>query len=879
MNPIDPALLAGSATGSSRKADPVRVAKLTEEAQRELDESSRIIATMELWLTQRAADESRASMESIGATVGELGREAVRVGNLGARAARKVVERLDVLASDEMMEARRSVERIGGTLPVLLEDALAYAMADEWELPALEMVLGPAVAQQMSREAAGIDPTDAEKPLPPMPSEPYPNPLPPEIPDPNEPGEPAPTDPIPIPWPADPEPGEPREPGEPSGPGEPSPSGGQCCPPTDPPIVYVTVNVPGVPPITQPVGSPPASPPMSPGPPEEPEEPNGGWGNIPQFGPIPNAPPPPKPPKPPPAPSAVTWSDIPLVPGLHDKKAYCTWVADCQAAVMAPNHNTGFVEIISDIAGALVSAIPGMRDQGGKAHDGMRDMLSFAQRNSGILAAQPGIADPMCVGSIVSLLAIPSVIQHYTGIDIDYSMEPLKQIMRHSSPTLIPDQGAIDAAFLGNKITKEEWLCYTRANGNLPEIHWKTMMAGARQMEIPEAAAARRRGLIGVQEYRDSLRDDGILEDKLAEAIYKLGEYVPSVDSLMRWMVKDVANEDYVKFAQLDEGFAESWNAQFAKWASDNGVTDEQVKYEYRSQWQDLSPTTIYSMVHRLRPGRVDPSIAFTAANALDLLKIQEVPAGFRQRMLEIAYLPINRTDVIAMRKAGTMTEAESVERMMDLGYSPADAKVQGEFITMKVNREEQASMGAWTQRRIVKEYIAGTITRDDGHKLLSRTIINRDQRIDALDDADLIRSAQTRAKCIKGIRRRYFTGELNAGEALQWLQAQNVDRLIADEMIAGWECEARSRSKEPTVAFLTSWAEKGIITEQEMNRRLRNLGYTADDADRIVSAAKIDVGRKQAKEAQAAADRAERKARQAKKDREEAAKKAAPKK
>ena len=875
MNPLDPAILAGSTSAGGKIPPAARVKTLTDEAQRELDEAQRVILETEKWLQERVAEEGFYVIDSMNHSIGDISREATRVGNIAARTAKKAVESLDALAGDEMMWARRAVEAVGGTLPVLLEDAAAYKMADEWELPALEMILGPAVDRRLSAEREGVDPTDTDR----IDIYPPDGTLPPNPPDPpEEPGPVVVTDPIPIPWPVDdprPDPlPEPEPPPGTSPPPTPDP-GSQCCPVADPPIVNVYLTVPGSPPSPYPGGSPPTSPypPPPPGPTPEPEPPED-W-RLPPYGPIPDPPKPPPPPPPPPAPSVIHWTDVPFIPGLHDKKSYCDWVGDCKAAVMAPNHNTGFVEIIADIAGALVSAIPGMRDQGGKAHDGMRDLLSFAQRNSGILAAQPGIADPMCVGSVVSLLAIPSVIQHYTGIDIEYSMEPLKQVMRHSSPTLIPDQGAIDAAYIGNKITLKEWECYTRANGNIPDIHYKAMMVGARQMEIPEAAAARRRGLISVQQYRDSLRDDGILDDKLAEAIYKLGDYIPPVSDIMRWMTKDVANEQYVQFAQLDEGFAESWSPQFAKWASDNGVSAEQVKYEYRAQWQDLSPTTIYSMVHRLRPGRVDASVAFTAANALDLLKIQEVPAGFRQRMLEIAYVPINRTDIIAMRKAGTMDEAESVERMMDLGYSPADAKVQATFITMKVAREEQASMGAWTQRRIIKEYIGGTVTEDDAFKLLGRTVLDPWQRREALKDADLIRSAQSRAKCIKGVRRRYFTGQIKGAEAVQWLQAYGLDQAVIDEMVAGWQCERDSKSKEPTIQMLTSWVSKGIITWDQFGERLTNLGYTKDDVQRIRIATDIDDRKAKFKEARSEADYQERKARQRKKDAEDAAKKA----
>jgi hypothetical protein len=183
--------------------------------------------------------------------------------------------------------------------------------------------------------------------------------------------------------------------------------------------------------------------------------------------------------------------------------------------------------------------------------------------------------------------------------------------------------------------------------------------------------------------------------------------------------------------------------------------------------------------------------------------------------------------------------------------------------------------MGGWTRLRVVKEYIAGTLPEETARTLLSRTILDPAAVQMAIEDADAIRAAEKRRLCIKGIRRRYFTGEIDSGEARFDLLAQGVDQLTTGTIIGGWECERSSRSKEPTVKMLKEWLAAAIISADEMFRRLRNLGYTSTDATRIVNAAGIAETKKRAKEEESAARKAAADARRRIKELESALKKA----
>ena len=164
--------------------------------------------------------------------------------------------------------------------------------------------------------------------------------------------------------------------------------------------------------------------------------------------------------------------------------------------------------------------------------------------------------------------------------------------------------------------------------------------------------------------------------------------------------------------------------------------------------------------------------------------------------------------------------------------------------------------MGAWTRRKIVKEYVDGTIDRDEADKLLARTVKAKQRRTDALDDADLIRNARGRKACIQAIRRRYLLGELDDRQGTKALTDLGLAGLTAIDFIGTWKCERISRRKEPTVKQLVDWLYWGIIDLNEMRRRLKNLGYSDDDAERILTSEALNTLKKQALERQRQADR-----------------------
>lgn len=856
MNPLDPSLIGANVGNKGGPPDPGKVRALTDGAMSELAGSDAAVASTLGTLTANAERENDAAGQTFNQSVGWAMDEALRRGNLAATQVRKVADRLDGLAQDQIDETRRSMRTLGGAPPVLIDDIAAYNLQDAHDQAAFEFLIDPAIKQQQTNEqllllqgedAGSVESqaqatleseakaafSDKGPMLPKVPAVPPTTPAPPPPPPPAAGLPPSGNPPIIVPGPNACNDGDPKcktapPPADVPPVVQPPPvvdGGGTNCPPTDyqyvppnPYVCYPAGSVPGVPlpPGVPPPGVPPATPPVTPPPPD-----------VPPVVQPPVVPPPP-PPLPITSPLSVSTFDGPMVCEL------LKGAVSVVAGFTGGGQKHPAIKFISDLLGGVVSIIPGLHDAGVALRDAVYLSGSVALDLSGQVLSSAGLQNPGVAFGGLGIQTIAGFLDKWVGAPTDYYIEPINQTVRYANPVFIPDQSAIDASFLANQISQDTWECWTRTHGNLPWSHFQNVWATRTRPGINEVISLFRRGTIGQEEANERFRGLGVLDPQEGAELYSLSTQIPTVGDIFKYLVKDVMNEEYIATAGLDEGFDESWNAQLQYWADANGMTKEQIQAEYRAQWQDIPLTQIYEMVRRLRPGRVDPSLQFTKDNAQFLMKIQEVPPLFRDKLLEMSYLPINLTQIQAAYVSGSMDLEEVGQRLQDYGYSPKDAVALTEFTRVKGEQQNAQAAGVWTRRRIARGYKDGELSHQDATRLLSRTITDPNRIKQTLDDVDLVRSAEARKMCIKGIKRRFLVGEFDTVTASKLLVNLRLDFLQASDLIDNWDCEKMTRRKEPTIKILSDWVYWGIITLDELGRRLTNLGYSDEDVIRL---------------------------------------------
>jgi hypothetical protein len=86
-------------------------------------------------------------------------------------------------------------------------------------------------------------------------------------------------------------------------------------------------------------------------------------------------------------------------------------------------------------------------------------------------------------------------------------------------------------------------------------------------------------------------------------------------------------------------------------------------------------------------------------------------------------------------------------------------------------------------------------------------------------------------AKIVSSIRKQFLTGKIDQRGVNSILSAYGINSQSINDYIVDWQVELTSGTKEVSAGKCVKWACDGIISLQELDVRLSNLGY--DQADR----------------------------------------------
>lgn len=841
----------------------------------------------------------QSALQSSDKTIGRVFVEANKSLTKSSKLADKLQQSLEDDALGHIDGARNAIRLAGGNPTVLLDDVFTQNINASHSESALETLVIPMLDAQMKLlpvnqvcDADDPDPrlcfpdgTPRNGPggrRPPDDDPPHPgrNPRFPVPRDPRLPGNPR---PIPGDGPDDCM-GKPEEcrlenipvpPAPPKPPAPPCPAPVVQCPApvVNCPDVYVTVNTGGTinqtPPFPTPFPVPIPIPIPAPGPFPGPPTPP-----IPRTPPtVPPAPVPPVPPTPSPAPTPAPHPpeptkpkpvlvDLPEVPSTSwdaGDPCYTAFIFEKQFGVVAETGQTkstieSWFNAVGDIFNYYGSNPNGEINVVSTAIDTVRDFGTglFEQLLDGLTGYSD--VDRAVILQTGGLLTLSGWCETLTRSPMTRLTQDMLYGFQSQTAFELPTQADFDAIYLTGQITKEQWVCYTKALGHAPHTHAMSLETKVNRPGITDIVSLRMRGLLSQQEYFNAQRRNGVVTERDANAYIKLAEYVPGPSDIVRMMTRDVMNPTVVDQGRFDDGFKENYTGILESWGESQGVTRDVMLADWRAHWTMPSNTDIYEFIRRLRPGRVSAGLEFTKDDATELLKVNDHAPGYIDRLVEISYHPINRTDVEAAFISGAMPLAEVYERYLDLGYSPRDAKQLQDASVIKKRNQTQQSAGIWTKRKINREYIGGGLSRHDAEQLLSIVIPDEAQLKELLDSADLLRETQAKNACVKGAKRQYFTGKYSSQEVKAVLLDLGLDLVQLDALIKGWICERENRAKEPTVKLLGQWAEYGIITVDEMLTRLVNLGYSIEDGKRIIIALNIELNIKALAKAKAEA-------------------------
>lgn len=485
-------------------------------------------------------------------------------------------------------------------------------------------------------------------------------------------------------------------------------------------------------------------------------------------------------------------------------------------------------------------------------------------------AAGPSIPDPGAAGRIGAKLSVANSAERLSGFPLGYLFQHQTYLYQYANPQYIPDQTALDHAYLCNSISVDQWGCLTRAQGNQPESFKWALDSAQLKPQLAEDIALYLRGHMTLPTLRARARELGMLNPGYLDEYLELAKAIPSPGALVTYMVRDVFDPGAVSRLQLDDEF----NLKFygpggkdapgpaAKWAAAQGVSEDVFKYEWYAHWKIPSDTALYDMHARLRPDRAEVvywdeyqdkygavmvqehlgarPVVFTDDDLRYTLKINDLAPSLVDGMIARSYHPINRSDAIQAFLNGAFTEAELYESFRDNNYDEPTARRMVDIQKVALGKRVTAQTGVWTVRMTIQQYERGTIDGVTCDRLLTPLLPDAAQRARAILDADEHVKAQTKEQQIKRFRRALITGAEATPTVRQSLVDIGVSLSRSIDLITQWEAERDGRYKEASAAQILKWITYQVVSVEQGKERLSRLGYIPQDIDRMAALATV---------------------------------------
>jgi hypothetical protein len=403
-----------------------------------------------------------------------------------------------------------------------------------------------------------------------------------------------------------------------------------------------------------------------------------------------------------------------------------------------------------------------------------------------------------------------------------------------------------------------------------------------------EVIEAYRRGELSSAEALRKLSASG-LNDADCNLLLRLSRYLPSVSDYVRFAVREAYDDRIAQKYGYDADLPQSFINDVAKL----GLSATDAKYFWRSHWEIPSPTMGYSMLHR----------GIISQSELDeLLRVQDYPAFWRDKLIKLSYSPLTRVDVRRMYKLGILNRDGVKKAYLELGYNDVNAEALTEF-TIKYEDDDGSSTTekyrSLTKDTIVKAYKRGLINkteaitrlqgldydatsinlilaladaerivdltpdiesnaRNDLRNLIEtqylKAVISRSEAVSRLKQigftdkqtdlilsvVDAYQSGKNIEDRIKLIKEEYVSGSIGRIDAIRKLGMLAIPSQQQDKLLSDWQSEKDSKTRRLSEAQYRKAYELKIITVDEYRQFVSDLGYSDNDVEILVSMLQI---------------------------------------
>jgi hypothetical protein len=221
---------------------------------------------------------------------------------------------------------------------------------------------------------------------------------------------------------------------------------------------------------------------------------------------------------------------------------------------------------------------------------------------------------------------------------------------------------------------------------------------------------------------------------------------------------------------------------------------------------------------------------------------------GYVDRMIEISYHTITRTDGIMMYTMHTIDDDRFVGILMSDGYKEKDARTIQEHYKVKRRITDYLKSGYPTMKQAVRLYAQCNIDPETFTDVITKLATSDEQLTAAQEAADVARAVWERKQAVTTIQREFKLGLLSDTEATSQLAERGIDPGCIPGLVRRMRQNRQRASKYLTGAQLCKMRKYGLVNDQDQLQALIRQGWDTGDAIRIVAQCSMDIATEAAK-------------------------------
>jgi hypothetical protein len=396
-------------------------------------------------------------------------------------------------------------------------------------------------------------------------------------------------------------------------------------------------------------------------------------------------------------------------------------------------------------------------------------------------------------------------------------------------PTGSPSPGEAASGWLSNTIDLCTFEAYVRASDVKFDQYLPIATGGRLKFSALELQALKMRDGIVRSDFGTRIREIGGLDTELLAELDTLSQQLPGPSDIIRFMVRDADDEaGIVQKFKLDQGFTEKYQSQLQQWGKNQGLPEKVAKYHWRAHWTIPSPTQLYNIWHRLR-GRKDVNANDLMGDIKTALEQQDILPYWIDRLLEVAYSPLTRTDAKRAFNEGSLDQDGLRAAFVENGYSDADADSLVKFA--KIERKDH-------MRHLppIKLYADSIIGDQD----LERLVRDLGYEGDSLDDMKKVANQEyenvTSRRRVESVIAAYKTYKIQYDDAVSLLTGYLRDVAPATKLLDEVRSLRNSKSKHIAMGQLCTMLDQGVITGSQYVQEAKDGGWSNEDATRYLN-------------------------------------------